>query len=143
MHARAWVPLDDGHTMFFFLWWSRGESAMTQPQPSYKDGRPIPGTGRGNRFLPNTTDWLGRWRMAENPGNDWGLDRAAQQSKQSYSGIDGIHLQDQAICESMGPIVRPYVGASRAVGSDDHADPPAPADGGTCAAREGNACRRA
>jgi len=105
VHARAWVPLDDGHTMFFFLWWSRGESAMTQPQPSYKDGRPIPGTGRGNRFLPNTTDWLGRWRLAENPGNDWGMDRAAQQNKQSYSGIDGIHLQDQAICESMGPIV--------------------------------------
>ena len=78
---------------------------MTQPQPSFKDGTPIPGTGRGNNFLPNTTDWLGRWRVVENAGNDWHMDRAAQQSKQNYSGINGIHLQDQAITESMGPIV--------------------------------------
>jgi hypothetical protein len=43
--------------------------------------------------------------MAANPGNDWGIDRAAQQSNSIYSGIDGIHLQDQAITESMGPVV--------------------------------------
>ena len=34
------------------------------------------------------------------------MDRAAPAAtSESYSGIDGIHLQDQAICESMGPIV--------------------------------------
>jgi len=105
MHARGWVPLDDGHTMFCYLWWKRGTSSMTLPQPAFKDGRPIGGTGRGSKLLPNTTDWLGRWRMAANASNDWGLDRAAQQSNAIYSGIDGIHLQDQAITESMGPIV--------------------------------------
>ena len=105
MHARGWVPLDDGHTMFCYLWWKRGTSSMTLPQPAFKDGTPIGGTGRGNKMLPNTTDWLGRWRMAANASNDWGIDRAAQQSNTIYSGIDGIHLQDQAITESMGPIV--------------------------------------
>jgi len=105
VHARAWVPLDDSHTMFCFLWWKRGASAMTQPQPAFKDGRPIGGAGRGNKFLPNTTDWLGRWRLAANSGNDWGIDRAAQRDNTIYSGIEGIHLQDQAITESMGPIV--------------------------------------
>ncbi len=50
-------------------------------------------------------DWLGRWRMAHNEGNDWGMDRAAQRSNEIYSGIDGIHLQDQAITESMGGVV--------------------------------------
>jgi hypothetical protein len=105
VHARAWVPLDDGHTMFCFLWWKRGTSAMTLPQPAFKDGRPIGGTGRGNKFLPNTTDWLGRWRLAAHAGNDWGIDRAAQRDNTIYSGIEGIHLQDQAITESMGPIV--------------------------------------
>ena len=78
---------------------------MTQPQPSFKDGTPIPGTGRGTVFLPNATDWLGRWRLAANPGNDWEMDRDAQRNNQIYSGINGIHLQDQAITESMGPIV--------------------------------------
>ena len=104
VHARAWVPLDDGHTMFCMLWWKRGVSAMTLPQPAFKDGKPIGGTGRVNTFLPNTTDWLGRWRLAANASNDWGVDRAAQRGNTIYSGIDGIHLQDQAITESMGPI---------------------------------------
>jgi hypothetical protein len=104
VHARAWVPLDDGHTMFCFLRWKRGISAITQPQPAFKDGTPIGGTGRGNKYLANTTDWLGRWRLAANASNDWGIDRAAQHGNTIYSGIDGIHLQDQAITESMGPI---------------------------------------
>jgi phthalate 4,5-dioxygenase len=105
MHARAWVPLDDTHTMFCFLWWKKAVTAMSLPQPAYKDGSPIGGTGRGNRLLPNTTDWLGRWRIAADASNDWGMDRAAQQRNEIYSGIDGIHLQDQAITESMGGIV--------------------------------------
>jgi phthalate 4,5-dioxygenase len=105
VHGRAWVPLDDEHTMFCFLWWKRGTSAMTLPQPAFKDGTPIRGTGRGNKFLPNTTDWLGRWRLAAKTSNDWGMNRAAQRNNAIYSGIDGIHLQDQAITESMGPIV--------------------------------------
>jgi hypothetical protein len=104
VNARAWVPLDDGHTMFVFLWWKRGASTMTQPQPKFKDGTPIGGTGRGNEFLPNTSDWLGRFRLAANPSNDWGINRAAQRENAIYSGIEGIHLQDQAITESMGPI---------------------------------------
>lgn len=104
VHARAWVPLDDYHTMFCFLWWKHGTSAMTLPQPAFKDGTPIGGAGRGNDMLPNTTDWLGRWRLAANVSNDWGMDRAAQRSSAIYSGINGIHLQDQAITESMGPI---------------------------------------
>jgi phenylpropionate dioxygenase-like ring-hydroxylating dioxygenase large terminal subunit len=104
VHARAWVPLDDGHTMFCFLRWKRGVSSQTQPQPAFKDGRPIGGTGRGNKFLPNTTEWLGRFRLAANESNDWGMDRKAQSSNAIYSGIDGVHLQDQAITESMGPV---------------------------------------
>ena len=104
MHARAWVPLDDGHTMFIFIWWKKAKAANAMPQPTFKDGTPVGGTGRGARMLPNTTDWLGRWRMAENDSNDWGLDRQAQRSNTIYTGIEGIHLQDQAITESMGPI---------------------------------------
>jgi hypothetical protein len=105
MHARGWVPLDDHHTMFVFIWWKKAVSAMSLPQPAYKDGTPIGGTGRGGlRFLPNTTDWLGRWRMAHHEGNDWGIDRDKQKGNVIFSGIDGIHLQDQAITESMGPV---------------------------------------
>ena len=104
MHARAWVPLDDHHTMFVFMWWKKTKAANSMPTPLLKNGMPIGGAGRGNTLLPNTTDWLGRWRMADNEDNDWGIDRAAQRSNAIYSGIEGIHLQDQAITESMGPV---------------------------------------
>jgi hypothetical protein len=33
------------------------------------------------------------------------IDREAQRTNRLYAGIDGIHLQDQAITESMGGIV--------------------------------------
>jgi len=101
----GWVPLDDEHTMYCVLWWRRGVSAMNQRDPAFKDGAPIGGMGRGNDFLPNTTDWLGRWRLAANASNDWGMDRAAQHDNAIYSGIESIHLQDQAVTESMGPIL--------------------------------------
>ena len=64
--------------------------------------------------MPNTTDWLGRWRYRDHRGNDYGIDRQTQRER-SFSGIDGVHLQDQAITESMGPIVdrtREHLGTS-------------------------------
>jgi phthalate 4,5-dioxygenase len=105
VQIRGWVPLDDEHTMYCVLWWRRGVSAMNQRDPAFKDGVPIGGMGRRNDFLPNTTDWLGRWRLAANASNDWGMDRAAQHDNTIYSGIESIHLQDQAVTESMGPIL--------------------------------------
>jgi phthalate 4,5-dioxygenase len=105
VQIRGWVPLDDEHTMYWVLWWKGGVSAMTQPDPAFKDGMPIGGMGRCNNFLPNTTDWLGRWRLAANASNDWGMNRVAQRDNVIYSGIDSIHLQDQAVTESMGPIL--------------------------------------
>ena len=105
VQVRGWVPLDDEHTMYCVLWWKRGVSAMTQRDPAFKDGAPIGGMGRGNDFLPNTSDWLGRWRLAADQSNDWRLDRAAQHDNTIYSGIESIHLQDQAVTESMGPIL--------------------------------------
>jgi phenylpropionate dioxygenase-like ring-hydroxylating dioxygenase large terminal subunit len=104
--VRAWVPLDDEHTMF----WSM-EAPATRMRPGSASLRASPngaaayaGAGGGIEYLPNTTDWLGRWRLTKNAANDHGIDRDVQRT-QSYTGIDGIHLQDQAITESMGPII--------------------------------------
>src|SRR6185312_1288892 len=46
----------------------------------------------------------GRWRLAGNNSNDHLIDREVQRTK-SFSGIDGIQPQDQAVQESMGEIV--------------------------------------
>jgi phthalate 4,5-dioxygenase len=96
--------LDDHHTMFYYLWWKGGTSGMARPRPPLKGGKPIGGDRPNPEFLPNTSDWLGRWRLAANEGNDWQIDREAQRSNAIYSGIQNLHLQDQAVTESMGLI---------------------------------------
>jgi phthalate 4,5-dioxygenase oxygenase subunit len=101
--ARAWVPLDDEHAMLCFIGWKSGRPGLGAPM---KDGKPLAG---GNLFKvdyqPNTTDWFGRWRPVADYSNDWLQDRGAQRDNQIFSGIDGIHQQDQAVTESMGTIL--------------------------------------
>jgi len=99
VNTRAWVPMDDTHTMFVSLSW-RGSPTSMRP---LKNGQMVPGSRLGFEFLPNTTDWYGRWRLTQNPSNDWIIDRAAQKME-SYTGIASIHGQDQAVTESMGAI---------------------------------------
>jgi len=98
--ARAWVPMDDTHTMFVHVSWKKNTPGLRK----LKDGSPIPGASIGQKFLPNGTGWFDRWRLAANAENDYLIDRDLQRTA-SYSGIDGIHLQDQAVTESMGGIV--------------------------------------
>jgi len=99
--ARAWVPMDDTHTMFFHVSWKKNTPGLRK----MKDGTLIPGAEMGMNYLPNDTSWFGRWRLAANASNDYLIDRDAQRSGKNYSGITGIHLQDQALTESMGGIV--------------------------------------
>ena len=98
--ARAWVPMDDTHTMFFHCSWKKNTPGLRK----LKDGTPIPGASIGNVFKPNGTGWFDRWRLKANGANDYLIDRDAQRHG-NYSGMVGIHLQDQAMTESMGPIV--------------------------------------
>jgi len=56
-------------------------------------------------YLPQTSDWMGRWRPARNRSNDYLIDREMQQSGESYTGVPGIPMQDQMIQESMDRIV--------------------------------------
>jgi len=92
--------MDDTHTMFVSLSW-RGSPPSIRP---LKNGQMIPGSRLGFEYLPNTTDWYGRWRLTQNPSNDWMIDREAQKHGESYTGIASIHGQDQAVTESMGGI---------------------------------------
>ena len=111
--ARAWVPLDDEHTMLFAI--STDTYMMAQGPNARRAPNPHAGFSLDYDFLPNTTDWLGRWRLAAQVGNDHLIDREVQRSA-SYSGIEGLDVQDVAMQESMGPIVDH--GLERLVGSD-------------------------
>jgi len=100
IQATLSVPLDDNHTMAYVCAWSKRDIALR----TLKDGSTIPGAGLVRDFLPDTTEWLGRWRLKANRDNDYLIDREEQASGKSYSGIQGIGQQDQAMVESMeGP----------------------------------------
>jgi phthalate 4,5-dioxygenase oxygenase subunit len=103
--ARAWVPLDDEHSMLYTV------AQRLSPRDQALRG-PVP------RLLPNTTGWYGRFRLEANEENDYFIDREKQEHDEEYSGIAGIHTQDQAITESMGPIydrTREHLGSSDAM----------------------------
>jgi phthalate 4,5-dioxygenase oxygenase subunit len=107
--ARAWVPMDDEHMMLFTM--------VPRPTVEAQTIRERQG-GIRPMLLPNTTDWLGRFRLDANASNDYHLDRDRQDHDEEYSGIAGIHTQDQAITESMGTIydrTREHLGSSDAM----------------------------
>jgi phthalate 4,5-dioxygenase oxygenase subunit len=95
---RAYVPMDDEHTM---MWTVTGRRQA--PRGEIPRGSPQMGPV-GLDYLPNTTDWLGRWRLQANLANDFLIDRDLQRSGESYSGIRGIRQQDAAVTGSMGAI---------------------------------------
>jgi hypothetical protein len=47
----------------------------------------------------------GTFRPVINKDNDYMIDRAAQKSGRTYSGVHGIAMQDASLQESMGPVV--------------------------------------
>ncbi|HEX4193546.1 MAG TPA: Rieske 2Fe-2S domain-containing protein [Stellaceae bacterium] len=95
--ARAWVPMDDTHTMFLQCSWDTTLDNLA------KSDR-VPGLGLNFNYQPKSTDWHGRWRIVPDESNDWMIDRERQRDS-TFTGIDGVHLQDQAVTESMGECV--------------------------------------
>jgi nitrite reductase/ring-hydroxylating ferredoxin subunit len=99
----AYVPMDDEHT----LHWEIGKGLMSRDELPF-EARGSEAGGPAERsaslFRPNTTDWYGRFNMHQSMGNDYLIDRQAQRSMKSYTGIPGIRQQDMAVTESMGPI---------------------------------------
>jgi len=94
VRVRAWVPMDDDHTLAISI--TKGAPAATRVAGRQTVG-PV-------ETLPNTTDWYGRFRAVANARNDYLIDRKEQRDGVSYTGINAIFLQDQAVTESMGPI---------------------------------------
>jgi hypothetical protein len=95
VRARAWVPMDDYHTL-----------ALTMSKAGPRGGTPRNSSLNVTEAHANSTDWYGRFRCVANADNDYQIDRNAQRTNQSYTGIPSIFLQDQAVTESMGPIYK-------------------------------------
>jgi hypothetical protein len=89
----ARVPMDDTHTMTFSMW---GGGTPQPPAELMFGAEPC--------HLPNTTDWFGRFRLARNGSNDFGLDRT-RGAAGLPDGVQGQGVQDAAVTWSMGSVV--------------------------------------
>ena len=94
MHGHFWVPIDD-HNCWAWSFDYHPTRALTKDERQAM----IDGYGVHNQYVP------GSFRPLQNKDNDYLMDREAQISGESYSGIWGIAIQDASLQESMGPIV--------------------------------------
>ena len=111
--VRAWVPIDDDHMMFWsfavpstlaFNNASAGQGDAEAAKKGADASRPVR-QRQGFQYLPDESHWMGKFRLTQNRENDYQIDREAQANGTSFTGIAGIHTQDQAITESMGTLV--------------------------------------
>jgi len=94
----ARVPIDDHHTLSISM--RRGGFNSTG---TFRTQNDIPLLNVNADLVPNGTGFLERFRSIANARNDYQIDREAQKTV-SYSGLNGIQLQDMAVTESMGHI---------------------------------------
>ena len=93
----AIVPVDDTHMMRWQIGIPNRWAQAGAIRPAYE-------THAKYGYLPETSGFLGKWRMVQNRHNDYLLDREFQKNG-SFTGIRGIGIQDEAVTESMGEIV--------------------------------------
>jgi phthalate 4,5-dioxygenase oxygenase subunit len=91
--GHAWVPIDDENCWVFSVTW-HPTRALTEKEREEAE--------KGLTHHPQTIP--GTFRPARNKSNDYLIDREAQRSGRSYTGIFGISEQDTAVQEGMGPI---------------------------------------
>ncbi|MDB5404394.1 MAG: phthalate 4,5-dioxygenase oxygenase subunit [Rhodopila sp.] len=90
--GHSWVPIDNETTMVY-NW------AYSPREPLTDTDRLERGLGNGPVHVDPDT-----FRSHANRTNNYLLDRGVQRNE-SYTGIDGINVQDRAIQESMGRVV--------------------------------------
>jgi phthalate 4,5-dioxygenase len=90
--GHCWVPMDDTTTMVF-NWAYCPDGDLGDVEELERS------LGNGTSHVDQAT-----FQSYAHRGNDYLLDRTVQRTE-SFSGIDGINVQDRAIQESMGPIV--------------------------------------
>src|SRR5581483_10828626 len=94
VHGHFWIPIDDEN-----CWAYTYDYHATRPLTAEEREAMRAGKGVHSRNIPGT------FRPAANKDNDYLMDRAAQKAGRTFSGVEGIAIQDASLQESMGPIV--------------------------------------
>src|SRR5664279_1600787 len=94
VHGHFWIPIDDENCWAWSFDYHPVRALMASERQAMIDGK-----GIHVSYVPGT------YRPAANKDNDYLMDRAAQKAGTTYSGVEGIAMQDASLQESMGPIV--------------------------------------
>jgi phenylpropionate dioxygenase-like ring-hydroxylating dioxygenase large terminal subunit len=94
VHGHFWIPIDDENCWAWSYDYHPTRAISEAERRAMADGK-----GIHCKYVPGT------YRPLANKDNDYLLDRAAQRSGKTYSGVEGIAIQDGSLQESMGPIV--------------------------------------
>jgi phthalate 4,5-dioxygenase len=101
----AWVPIDDETTLRWVVAWQADRPISEADLAPLRHGdSPAWGLLTADDYAPSNTLPGGRWRTKANLANDYFIDRTVQRTK-TFTGISGFLTQDQAVTESMGPLV--------------------------------------
>ena len=92
MHGHFWVPIDDDN-----CWAWSFDYHPVRALTDYE--RQAMEAGKGVHVVVDKD-----FRPLQNKDNDYLIDRAAQKAGHTFSGVEGIGMQDASLQESMGPI---------------------------------------
>jgi nitrite reductase/ring-hydroxylating ferredoxin subunit len=94
LNGHGWVPVDDEHCWTWSISY-HPRRALTEAEVAAMQA----GSGIHVRYVP------GSYVPLQNKSNDYLMDRASQKAGRSYSGVEGIAMQDASLQESMGPVI--------------------------------------
>jgi phthalate 4,5-dioxygenase oxygenase subunit len=94
VHGHFWIPIDDEN-----CWaWSYDFHPTRRITDAEREAMKV---GKGIHVL----NVPGTYRPVANKDNDYLINREAQRRGDTYSGVEGIAMQDASLQESMGPVV--------------------------------------
>jgi len=94
MHGHFWIPINDEKCWAWSYDYHPVRALTGEEVGAMKDGK-----GVHCKYVPGT------YIPLANKENDYLMDRAAARAGTTYSGVEGIAIQDASLQESMGPIV--------------------------------------
>ena len=131
VHGHFWVPMDDETCMAWSYDYHPVRALTPTEFQAMRDGK-----GIHVRYVPGT------FRPLANKDNDYLIDRAAQKAGRTFSGIEGIGMQDASLQESMGADLRPHQRKSRRHRQWHHHGASSPDACRQSAGRQGNSAAR-
>jgi phenylpropionate dioxygenase-like ring-hydroxylating dioxygenase large terminal subunit len=94
VHGHFWIPIDDENCWSWSFDYHSTRALSDAERNAMREGKGIHAATIPGTFIPTA-----------NKTNDYLMDREAQKAGRTYSGVEGIAIQDSSLQESMGPVV--------------------------------------